>query len=339
MLSFGLYTLFWIARVAGDIRRHLDQEARAWRYILGYMVALVQPFVVVKLGQHFAALNARQGRTVGPPIWTMVTLAVINLPLYFVFWRLVFDAQAARDLAVLVVLLVVVGLPWFLLQRQLNVFKARLENVAWTAPPHRLTVPHYFVLSFGILFWGLSTFGVVVKSYDFVLDSFPTGVALEPAAEIRGDSGLYALSAPGPGWRRLPKGSIAEDADLELAGPSAASHLVVYVNPASEQSMDDTVDSRRRMIRESSASLQIEEVRHLLGDAMVPVSFARYETRNQQFGMAEIYWVATLRRDATRQDEAKVIEVIGWADPRGPNPAAAERLVKSLTLLEMRTEG
>ncbi len=339
LLSFGLYTIFWIARVAGDIRRHLDQEARAWRYVLGYLIALVQPFVVVKLGQHFAALNARQGRTVGPPIWIMVTLAVINLPLYFVSWRLEFEDQVARDFAVLVILLIVVGLPWFLLQRQLNVFKAGLENVAWTAPPHRLTVPHYIVLSFGLLIWGLSTFGAVMESYDFDLDPLPTGLALEPAAEIRGDSGLYALSAPGPGWRRLPKGSIADDADLELAGPGAQSHLVVYVSSASEQSMDDIVDSRRRMIRESSASLQIEEVRHLLGDAMVPVSFARYETRNRQFGMAEIYWVATLRRDATRQDEAKVIEVIRWAEPRGTNPAAAERLVKSLTLLEMRTEG
>ncbi len=339
VLSFGFFTFFWITRVAGDIRRHLDQEARAWRYFLGYLVGIVQPFVVVKLGQHFATLNARQGQRVGPPIWVMVTLAVVNLPLYFVSWRLEFEEQAARDLAIVFVILIVTGLPWFLLQRQLNVFKARLENVAWTAPPHRLTVPHYFVLSVGLLFWGISTFGIVVESYDFDLDPLPAGVALEPASEIRGDSGFYALSAPGPGWRRLPKGSIAEGADLELAGPSADTRLVVYVNPAGDQSLDDFVDYRRKLIRESSASLKIEEVRHLLGDGMVPVSFARYDTRNPQIDQSETYWVATLRRDATRLDEATVIEVIGWANLNGSSPIAAERLVKSLTLQAQGPKG
>ena len=122
-------------------------------------------------------------------------------------------------------------------------------------------------------------------------------------------------------------------------GPGADSQLVVYVSSAGEQSMDDIVDTRRRIIRESSDSLQIEEVRHLLGDAMVPVSYARYETRNQQFGIAEIYWVATLRRDATRHDEATVIEVIGWTNLNRSNTTNAESLVKSLTLPEPGPSG
>ncbi len=337
VLSFSIYTCFWIARVAGDIRRHLDPEARAWRYVLGYLVALVQPFVVVKIGRHFAALNARQGRRMGPPIWVMVTLAVINIPLYVVVGRLEFEDQAARDLVVFAMLLAVVGLPWFLLQRQLNVFKAGLEAVARTAAPNRLTVPQYFVLSFGLLFWGLSTFGIVVESYDF--DPLPAGVALEPAGEIRGDSGFYALSAPGPGWRRLPKGSIAEDADLELAGPSSGTQLVVYVNPAGDRSLDDFVDYRRMLIRESAESLEIEEVRRLLGDAMVPISYARYEIGNPILGALEVYWVATLRREATPNEEATVVEVIGWADPKSPSTTDTEHLVKSLVLLGKRAKG
>jgi len=339
VLSLGAYTAFWIARVVGDIRRHLDPQARAWPYVLGYLAGLPQPFVVFKLGRHAAALNARLGRKVEPPIWLMVVLGVLNIPLYVIAGRLEFEDQALRDFGLFTMVTAAVGLPWLLLQRQFNVMKAGLEEVAWTAPPHRVTVPQYFVLSFGLLFWGLTTFGAVVESHDFDLNPLPAGVALEPATEIRGDSGFYTLSAPGPGWRRLPKGSIAEDADLELAGPGADPQLVVYVNSAGEQSMDDIVDSRRRMIRESSTSLQIEEVRHLLGEAMVPVSFARYVTHNQQLGIAEIYWVATLRRDATRHDEATVIEVIGWANLNGSNPTAAERLVKSLTLPELGPKG
>ncbi len=339
VLSLGAYTAFWIARVIGDIRRHLDPQVRAWPYVLGYLIGLAQPFVIFKIGRHVAALNVRLGRKAEPPIRLVVILAVLNIPLYVIAGRLEFEDQVLRDLGLFTMATAVVGLPWLLVQRHLNVMKAGLEEIAWTAPPHRITVPQYFVLSFGLLFWGLTTFGAVVVSYDFDLDPLPPGVALEPATEIRGDSGLYALSAPGPGWRRLPKGSIAEDADLELAGPSADSQLVVYVNSAGEQSMDDIVDSRRRMIRESSTSLEIEEVRHLLGDAMVPVSYARYETRNQELGIAEIYWVATLRRDATRHDEATVIEVIGWANLNGSKTTNAERLVKSLTLPEPGPNG
>ena len=339
VLSLGAYTAFWIARVIGDIRRHLDPQIRIWPYVLGYLTGLAQPFVVFKIGRHAAALNARLGRKVELPIWLVVTLAVLNIPLYVVAGRLEFEDQVLRDLGLFTMVTAAVGLPWLLVQRHLNVLKAGLEEVAWTAPPHRITVPQYFVLSFGLLSWGLITFGAVVVSYDFDLDRLPPGVALKPAAEIRGDSGLYALSAPGPGWRRLPKGSIAEDADLELAGPGADSPLVVYVSSAGEQSMDDIVDTRRRIIRESSDSLQIEEVRHLLGDAMVPVSYARYETRNQQFGIAEIYWVATLRRDATRHDEATVIEVIGWTNLNRSNTTNAESLVKSLTLPEPGPSG
>ncbi len=339
VLSLGAYTAFWIARVIGDIRRHLDPRIRTWPYVLGYLTGIAQPFVVFKIGRHAAALNARLGRKAEPPIWLLVILAVLNIPLYVITGRLEFGDQALRDLGLFTMVTAAVGLPWLLLQRQINVMKTGLGLVAWTAPPHRVTVPQYLVLSFGLLFLGLSTFGALVESYDFDLDPLPTGVALKPAAEIRGDSGLYALSAPGPGWRRLPKGSIAEDADLELAGPSADSQLVVYVSSAGEQSMDDIVDTRRRIIRESSDSLQIEEVRHLLGDAMVPVSYARYETRNQQLGIAEIYWVATLRRDATRHDEATVIEVIGWANLNGSNTTNAESLVKSLTLPEPGPNG
>ena len=124
---------------------------------------------------------------------------------------------------------------------------------------------------------------------------------------VRGDSGLYALSVPGPGWRRAPKGHITADADLELIGPGPGTRLVVYVSPDEDQSVDDFVDYRRR--------------------SMVPVSFARYRSHSALFGEFEIYWVATLRSDKA------MIEVIGWSDPRGPGPAALESLVKSVVPL------
>lgn len=332
VLTLGFYTFFWIARVAGDIRRHLDPEARAWRYVLGYFVVPVQPFVVVKLGRHFAALNARQARRAGPPIWVMASLAAVNIPLYlFLAMGLDYAEQALRDFAVLAAVMAVVGLPWLLLQRQLNAFKAGLRDVAWTAPPHRLTVPQYFVLSFGLLFWGLCSFGLLVERYDFVPK--PAGIALNPASEVRGDSGLYALSLPGPGWRRVPKGSIVEHADLELVGPDPGTQLVVYVNPAEDQSLDDFVDYRRRALRGEADSLAVEEVRRLLDGASVPVSFARYRSHSALFGEVETYWAATLRSEKT------MIEVLGWADPSGPGPAALEGLVKSLRLLEAETAG
>ena len=325
VLSFGIYTAFWIGHVAGDIRRHLDPQARAWRYVLGYLVAFVQPFVVVKLGRHFAAFNARQERTVGPPIWIMVILAALNIPLYFVAAGLGYRERALRDFLVLAAVLAVVSLPWLLLQRQFNVLKAGLEDVAWTAPPRRVTVSQYFLLSFGLLLWGLTIFGLLIERYDF--GPAPAGVALEPAAVVRGDSGLYALSVPGPGWRRAPKGHITADADLELIGPGPGTRLVVYVSPDEDQSVDDFVDYRRRSLRAEVDSLEAEEVRRLLDCSMVPVSFARYRSHSALFGEFEIYWVATLRSDKA------MIEVIGWSDPRGPGPAALESLVKSVVPL------
>ena len=326
LLSFGIYTLFWIGRLAGDLRRHAEPKVRGWRYVLGYLVLIPQPFIAARLGRHLAALNAQAGRSVGPPIWVIVVLAAVGVVLSLVSWVSDFEVEPLRALALLGLLLGLSGLPWLLLQHQFNVYKAQLAGVAWRTPPNRVTAAQYLVLSFGLLFWGLCVLVFTFERYGF--DPAPAGIALAPAAEIRGDSGLYALSVPEAGWRRVPKGGITEDADLELVGPGRSTRLVVYVNPHKDQSVDDFVDYRRKALRDAADTLEVEEVRRLLDASMVPVSFARYRSQSALFGEDEVYWVATLR------SEKKMIEVIGWADPNGPGPAALEGLVKSVVLRE-----
>ncbi len=332
VLTFGAYTVFWVGHMAGDLRRHADARTRPWLYVLGFLSLLFQPVVAARFARHLAALNAGSGKKVGPPPWVVVALtlaaiAIVLGPFFLTFedGRLfAFEDQAFRDLLLFAAVTALIALPWLLLQRQLNVFKAQLQGVVWTAPPHRVTVPQYFALSFGLLFWGVSGLAFKIASFDF--DPVPTGVALEAGAEIRGDSGLYALSVAGSGWRRLPGGSIAEDSDLELAGPGSNTRVVVYVNSAEGERLDDFVDYRRRSIRDASDSLEVEEVRELLDGTQLPVSFARYRAESQLFGDFETYWVATIRSDD------KVIEVLGWTDSHGTGPAAIEGLVKSLTL-------
>ncbi len=82
LLTSGVYIFFWTARVAGDMRRHVNDEIRPWHYVAGLLIPIAGLFVVHKQASQIRQLNDRVDQRIGPPPWVIVilTLVVTVLP-------------------------------------------------------------------------------------------------------------------------------------------------------------------------------------------------------------------------------------------------------------------
>jgi hypothetical protein len=152
-----------------------------------------------------------------------------------------------------------------------------------------------------------------------------SGMILAVQQSVTGDTDLYSLVVPDENWVRVDKGTIIEDADLELVGPNQFILAYVYVY-CERSSLDDQVATRQEEIKEFGRDPTVFESRSLLSGSAVPVSHAVYEWHDEDTGFDQSMVVATV----TKADF--MVEVVGFLTDDGFDRKPLEKLVKSLRL-------
>ena len=317
--TIGVYQFFWLQRIATDMRRHVDPDIRPWLYVVALFVPMAPPFLAWRLTGLLSRLDQTPARRIGPPRWVIVATAALT----GLIGTAMMFADAKGGLLVIIALLLSIALlplPWLMLQRQLNHYKRSLTGADWTSRPYRFTKLQYGALAFGVLTTALTAIGL------FVEFERHRGERLEQDARIVGVSGLYTLTVPDFGWVRVPPGTIEQETDLELYGPTVETWAVVRHESRDDRDMDMVVDDRRLLIEDDLFSPSSKEVR-IMREDLTPISYVRYRGRDV-IGISQTIWVATLLT------EDIVIEVIAGTTEGPLVQGDIERLVKSLALVE-----
>ena len=224
LLTSGVYIFFWTARVAGDMRRHVNDEIRPWHYVAGLLIPIAGLFVVHKQASQIRQLNDRVDQRIGPPPWVIVILTLVVTVLPEMAEKLLDQEVWYLETATFLLFVALIAIPWLLMQRQLNCFKLALSGARWSGRPFHFSKLQYLALSPGVVAVGLFAF----VSHENLLREW--GDHLGPGETVSGTSGLYVLSPPDDGWVRVKPGTIEEETDLELYGSSTETWVVAYVN-------------------------------------------------------------------------------------------------------------
>lgn len=316
--TFGIYALFWVGRFAADLRRHVNPKVRPALWVLGSLLPFVAIFVGYRIASQVAALNASHGQRIGPNRWVIVALIALS-NLLLTFLPSGNGVPISGDMAVLAAILTIVPVPWLLLQRQLNGYKARLEGVNWAYAAKGVTVWQGLLLALGLVFWVLIGVGLAPELQRW------QGERLQASGAVQGASRLYSVTPAFDGWVRMPPGSVEQDADLELYGPTSDTMAVAYVLTGNGRSVDEVVDTRRALIEADLNDFTVEEFRVILPDSFLPVSYARYEGNALLGTERQVWWVATIAgKSATVEVIARTTQAAGEMDN-------IEALVRSLT--------
>jgi hypothetical protein len=171
------------------------------------------------------------------------------------------------------------------------------------APAGRLSWPARGLALVGSVFVGFAYWGAFRGGDLHRL----VGASLPPDARVAAASGVWSVAPAARGWVRVPAGRVGdENSDLELLGPDGESWLVGYVNASPASALDQTVVRRSQLLQAAGRFRDVWERRFFYpGLDLAPASLARYELAG---------WPRTVFQVLTVADEARTIEVIGYAD-------------------------
>lgn len=172
-------------------------------------------------------------------------------------------------------LLLLLPLPFVLVQAEVNAFEAR--RLTMGAPPaagpvRRLApiVAAALLPVTGFAIWHLDRQNVT---------SLKTSRRLSAGAIVQNSKAQFSLRVPSRGWERVGPGSVGDGSEeFGLLTRRGEVWVVVYTQPVAGTSLDGVVATRRGMVQRERAVLQkIDEQRFFLdGAELVPASFARY---------------------------------------------------------------
>lgn len=305
VLTLGIYRLFWIAGVARELRRNQDSDIRPWHYVLGLLVGVASPFVAAAVTGHIDRNGIRRGLDTGPSMGLIVTLSVVAMVAELASSQVtdaMIDSAASPWLTVLILLctyVVVVPLPWALIQLRLNRLKSAMAYPERPNRFSRFSLPQFGVIALGVVFWPLVIIGSLP---DPTLDTLFAPEAMgEPVLAdepISGSEGGYWITVRTDKWLRVDAGANPDEPDLELVTQTQHSWLVVYALRG-DWTLDDIVNFRRNEIGRDIPNLTTREQRTLLADSAVPVSYARYYGKiDPRDVFPTTWWVSTVVTDS-----------------------------------------
>lgn len=302
---------FYLPVIAYRVSRVVRPARSPWWWAVGSLVPLANLFVVFRLAEAVSerANRVRIASAVGPGI---VLGVVIVTSVATMAW------QKSDDFVMQLAGAAVRAVPWLLVQRVIN-RAAKREGAP--APRRRFRWLRRLVVASVFAFDALAIWGSRAVWHR------AAGRSLMPGERVKGVTAGFSVATPGPSWVRVKPGSLGVgETDLELFGPSVDATVVAFVYDRENQSLDGRVDERRRLIlKETKGEPTISEERHFIaGQAMVPMSLARYSS--SQGG--EAWWVATIDRGS------RFVELVAVA-PRGSElERQAERLLRSVLIEE-----
>lgn len=335
VLTFGLWLCHWAGCVADDLRRNRGAAVRPCAVRFGLLVpgfgwrllrelaravhALGDP--ATGSGPRFVALVALAGGTI-----QLLYLSTLLTALLAIFWpELAVYYPGYLALGSLLLL----PLPFLVLQLRLNRFKATLAEPGW--------VTRSYPLVYDLALAGLVIAAAVRVVWPDLWQQICSPVAwtdqgeerpLVASVPVRGESGLYSLTPPDDDWARVDPDRFHAGSDLSLVGPGRETRVFVWTDCDGE-SVEDRVSFRRGKYTAADRAVRIEERRELLDEPFVPVSYARY--RKVREGEPELSFIATIAHGDV------LVEVIGRTGSVELVGGSLEALVRSLRLKQKAT--
>lgn len=296
----NLYAVFWIYRIASDVRDHADSRVNPLAYSLSLLLGIVAVFSGARLTWRVLSLRGGE-RTRHQNLPPCVSLLV------FVAYFLALLGHLVELPVLYAVSLLVFPLPWLLVQNRMN-------PVTSTMPPtdfrkqHRMSSRHVALLGVGLSAWAglLSAMQMEVAQR-----------ASEQAMAGRlfaGSGGRYTVRAPSAEWNQVTPGTIGDPrSDLELLGPSLDTWAIVYVHRG--VALNELVAFRARQLNKY-ADVNYSEPREQQSGTRSEISYVDYEA-DDPFGPTWNWLTTAVSRDA-------VVEVVVSAVPTKDNQKASQ---------------
>lgn len=158
------------------------------------------------------------------------------------------------------------------------------------------------------------------------------GVPVAHREVVSGPSGGYSLTLFGPGWSRVPSGTLSDGStDLELSCDGGMSWVAVYTY--SDLPLDTVVRTRRSALLREAPELEYSERRSFLRTPDgVPISRARYVISRSVLLPGQ-FWIATAEQGS------RTIEAVGYAGSNTFQRAFQRRIELSVGSLTLDTPG
>ncbi len=315
LCSFGLYAMIWTYRIAKDIRNHLDHKIRPWHYPLISLMPIGMVFVGVRQAKQLRLIGMENAQTELTNPW------LIGILLFFMA-ILTFVSNKIDEFAIWIILILVLPIPWLLLQYQVNLIKNSLIQPNWILPTRSSKIMKKLGIFVGILILILFGIGFYEQYPRFAGKALSLGKTVEDA------DGLYSVRIPGADWKRAEPGTLAIGTVLEIYGPTIKTWAVSYVH--TNWTLDEAVHARRVAMQENAEDITFTEHREFIKTTLVPISHAVFATKDPLWGDELYWWVSTI------ETEDRTIELIVHTSEELKVQVQAEMLAKSLSLINRK---
>lgn len=266
VLTFGLYSAFYVYRTARELRDHSNPLLTPALYPFSLLFAPVAGVAAARLATAAGqAAGADQKIAAASP-------ALVGLGVFVGHVGLALSNLSTLT-SVSIIAVAVYALPWLLLQHQINRIKrvrlvASPDAIRFRTRPERYTKWQWVGLGCGVLMFVLVGFAL---RDDYIR---LTGEAL-PVREAWVDPlGRFMFEVPRDGWKIVSSGYYSDDAEIELAGPGAGDWALVFVHEQTGWTIDDLVEFRYDQLVDSES--EYRETRRLIEGTGVAVSHADY---------------------------------------------------------------
>ncbi|HEY8234185.1 MAG TPA: hypothetical protein VIJ10_16095 [Vicinamibacteria bacterium] len=259
--SCGLYLPFWIWRTARLFGAGVRYPSTPAWWAIGSLAAPVAACVLFEFNRRATAAAGVRARAAWP------ALAYLGL---YLFWGLTPLGHYVVAFALLM------PIPFVFVQSNINRAASSQSDLPHPRRRFRLALALSLTLGFPLLV-------TTAWFYDWPALRTDLSSRLAGGDVVSGASGLYRITLPASGWRRVTPGTIGDaGADLELVGPGAATWIIAYTAPTPASSLESVVASRRSQLFEQVRTQRYQEKRYFLGGQqdLVPASLATYDVRD-----------------------------------------------------------
>ena len=264
--TLGVYSAFWMFARARELRTLTSRRLIPW---LWFTVPLLAPAQLVAIPRFIKAWDD-VGRPHGLGKWTNwtvpITLGVVSLTV----------VVAAMDLVPDLVRVEAFLLGWLLcwaglitgMNARVNRIKRSVPEVTFTGKPRGYTVLEWILL---ICLSPVTILSISPWAVDELLYSELEGL---PAGGSYVDpNGVFRIPVAGDGWRSVEIGKYSVgDAALEIEGPGATMHFIVFEHGRST-SISDLVSMRIGESRDRMTGSRCEESRRFVGNRPIVLSY------------------------------------------------------------------
>ena len=262
-LTSGAYSLFYMYKVARDLRDHADDKVTPWLYPLSILIGLANAIAGGRLANLAAGLATPQQRKAsctGAIVGALIFVAHVTLTIV--------DRVTMQSLFVPGLLLFTV--PWLLIEHQLNAVKVGLPNASYRGRAYRFSKLQWSALALGIGLWALILIGLWQDVVRWRGTELAAGVAYVDPQD------RFSITPSRDGWLIVAPGAVVDDAELELLGPGPSDWAVAHVTEQAGWELDTVVDNRYTEISTMDENVQFTEKRELVPGTNTVLSYTTY---------------------------------------------------------------